>query len=55
MSKDSKKVRASLKLSSIYPLNGYTIIPSTGTEGGETVVGTRFHGAVSLLIAECVD
>ena len=57
MNKESKKLRkikASLKLPSIYPSSsGYTIILSTGTEGGESH-GNEF-GFVSLLIADYVD
>ena len=53
--KTKKKIKASLKLpSSTPPVNGYTIIPSTGTDG-EKAMRTRFHGAVSLLTADCVD
>ena len=36
------------------PVNDYTIISSTGTDG-ERAMGKRFHGAVRLLIADCVD
>ena len=34
---------------------GYAIIPSRGRNREGRAVGTRFHGVVSLLIADCVD
>ena len=51
MRKESKKTDKKLGLHltchrSTTPVNGYTIIPSTGTEGGGIAVGKRFHGAV---------
>ena len=60
MSKESKKTKKNLRLYWNYhrsapPVNSYNIIPSTGTEGGKKAVGNRFHGAVSLLIVDCVD
>ena len=60
MNKESKKTKKKLKhdwncYRSTPPVNSYTIVPSTGTDGGETAVGTKFHGVVSLLIADCGD
>ena len=40
---------------SIPSVNDYTINPSTGIDRGERAIGTRFHGAVSQLIMDCVD
>ena len=58
--KVKKKTKKKLRLhwhchQSTPVVNSYTIIPSTGTDGGAKAVGTRFHRAVSLLIANWVD
>ena len=61
MSKENKKTKKKkLRLHWNYhrstpPVNSYNIIPSTGTDKGERAVGTKFDGAVSLLIVDCVD
>ena len=59
MSKESKRNyhSSSLKLPSTYSSREYNIniIPSTGTDEGEEAVQTRFQGAVSLLIVDCLD
>ena len=60
MGKESKKTKEKLRLHwnchQTTPLvNGYTINPSMGTKSREGVVGTRWHGAVKLLIADCVN
>ena len=59
-SKGSKKNKKKLRLlwnchQSTSPVNGYTIIPSTVIDRGERTMKRRFHGAVNLPIADCVD
>ena len=56
--KNYENIKALVKLScrwSTPPVNGYTIIPSTGTDRVERAVGKKFHEAVNLLIADCVN
>ena len=59
MGKESKKTKEKLRLHwnchQTTPLNCYTINPSMGMKSREGVVGTRWHGAVKLLIADCVN
>ena len=45
-----------MKLPSIYPSSEWLHYhPIHEADRGVTAVGTMFHGAVSLLIADCVD
>ena len=58
MSRKSKKAKKKFMFHlsfhrSTSPVNSYSIIPSTGMEGGERTVGMRYHAG--LLIANCVD
>ena len=57
---NSNKAKKKLRLRwnyhrSTLPVNSYTINPSMRTDRGEGALGTRFHVAVSLQIADCVD